>query len=45
VTPAFVEQGSAAAGQRPLQHPAVHRMRRLPDRTRARPKAADVAAS
>jgi len=32
VTPAFLEQDSAAAGQRPLQHPAVHGMRRLPDR-------------
>ncbi len=31
MTPAFFEQCPAAAGQRPLQHPAVNRMRRLPD--------------
>ena len=32
VPPAFVEQGVAAPGQRPLQHPAVDGVRRLSDR-------------
>ncbi len=43
VTPAFVEQRLAAAGQRPLQHPSVHRMRHFAERAVALQVADDEA--